>query len=396
MGLSLLALSVPVPCAWSQTDEASPPPPGPAGNSGAAGTGSLSTQIGYYHHDDDLAGNPFLDEELTVIEPVVIWDHNVSDDWGYSVTLSYDNVSSASIERLNKFPEQSGASGDYYASVDYASRHRRDEGDWLSWLLGGSLEYDYLSIHLGASYSTESDDKNTTDTWSLTGFYDVIDIIRFDGTQDEGTDTRISLAGTWGRHQVLSPTWASDVAVTLAGQNGFLETAYNAVVLEDASLPPNPNLVGQAQGIEVTEELPDTRLRAALSYRARHFVGPGHAVELGGRLYGDDWGIVGVALEPRWYVPLVRERLGLRLRYRYYNQSAADDFEEQFLGTTPADAPEFRTQDSDLAAFDSHTVGARFDLTPGGAHSWFLDLNYVMREDDLDHVFASVGYRLAF
>ncbi len=367
-----------------------------AANQGDPGTGSFSAQLGYYHHDDDLAGNPFLDEELTVIEPILIWDYNVSKDFGYSVTLSYDNVSSASIDRLNQFPEQSGASGDYYIGLDYASRHRRDEGEWLGWQLGGSVEYDYTSLHFGGSYSKESDDGNATTALALTGYYDTIDIIRFDGTQNEGTDDRLSLAGTYSLFQVLGPTWVSDLSATLSFQSGFLETAYNAVVLEDPSFPPNPLLDNQANGIEFTEELPDTRIRAALQYKARHYLGPGRAVELGGRIYGDDWGIYSVAVEPRWFQPLVPDRLSLRLRYRYYIQTEADDFQEHFLGTVPGDLPEFRTQDAELAAFDSHGFGARFDLTPGGRHGWYLDLNYSLRSDDLDGYFASIGYNFNF
>lgn len=365
-------------------------------NQGEPGSGSFSTQLGFYHHSDDLAGNPFLDEELTVIEPIVLWDYNVSEDFGYSVTLSYDNVSSASIDRLSQFPEQSGASGDYYIGLDYAARHRLEEGEWLGWMLGGSIEYDYTSLHFGGNYSDESDDRNAVSNFALTGYYDTIDIIRFDGTQSEGTDTRLSLAGTYSLYQLLSRTWASDLSATLSFQSGFLETAYNAVVLEDLSFPPNPFLDNQANGVEFTEELPDTRLRAALQYKARHYLGPGQSVELGGRLYGDDWGILSVAVEPRYYRPLVPELLDVRLRYRFYTQTEADDFEEHFLGTLPGDLPEHRTQDAELGAFDSHGVGVRFDLSPGDRHDWYVDLNYSLRSDDLDGYFVSLGYTLRF
>jgi hypothetical protein len=370
--------------------------PKSAANRGDPGTSRFSTQLGYYHHDDDLAGNPFLDEELTIIEPIFIWDSNVSEDFGYSVTFSYDNVSSASIDRLSQFPEQSGASGDYYYGLDYASRHRRGEGEWLGWQLGASAEYDYTSLHFGGSYSKESDDRNATSNFALSGYYDTIDIIRFDGAQTEGTDNRLSLAATYSLFQVLGPTWASDLSATLSLQSGFLETAYNAVVLEDPSFPANPLLDNQANGIEFTEELPDTRIRAALQYKARHYLDPGQAVELGARLYGDDWGITSVTLEPRYFLPLVPERLGLRLRYRFYTQSEADYYQEHFPGTVAGDLPEFRTQDAELASFDSHGLGARFDWTPGGRHEWYLDLNYTLRSDDLDGYFVSVGYAVDF
>lgn len=365
-----------------------------AGNFGDPGTSRFSGQLGYYHHDD--GGNPFLDEKLSVIEPILMWDTNVSDDFGYSVTFSYDNVSSASIKRLSQFPEQSGASGDYYFGLDLGVRHRLDEGEWMGWQLGVSTEYDYNSLHFGANHSDESDDGNSTSSFALTGYYDFIDIIRFNGASDEGTDKRLSLAGTWSLYQVLNPTWNSDLSATLSFQSGFLETAYNAVVLEDPSFRANPLLHNQAQGIEFTEELPDNRIRAAVQYKARHYTGPGRAVELGTRVYGDDWGIYSLAVEPRYYFPLVHDRLSVRLRYRYYFQTEADDYQEHYLGTTAGDLPEFRTQDSELASFDSHSTGVRFDFTPSRRHQWYLDLNYMLRSDDMDGYFASIGYSIGY
>ncbi len=396
--LALLALAVAAARgARAQGEEPTAPgAPKSASNWGDPGTKRFSAQLGFYHHADDLAGNPFLDEELTVIEPVLVWDSNVSENFGHSVTFSYDLVSSASIERLSEFPEQSGASGDYYFGLDYAARHRRGEGEWIGWLLGASVEYDYQSLHFGANYSKESDDKNATNSFALTGYFDAIDIIRFDGAQQEGTDNRFSLAGTYNLFQVLTPTWASDLSATLALQSGFLETAYNAVVLEDPSFPANPNLANTAQGIEFTEELPDTRVRAALQYKVRHYLSPGRAVEMGARVYGDDWGIMSLALEPNYYLPLLADRVSVRLRYRYYTQTEADDFEEHFLGTTIGDLPEFRTQDAELAAFDSHGVGARFDFAPRGKHKWYFDLNYSLRSDDLDGYFGAIGYSISF
>ena len=38
---------------------------------GEAGHGSVTVQLGLYHQADDGDANPFLDEELTVIEPAV-------------------------------------------------------------------------------------------------------------------------------------------------------------------------------------------------------------------------------------------------------------------------------------------------------------------------------------
>ena len=86
----------------------------------------------------------------------------------------------------------------------------------------------------------------------------------------------------------------------------------------------------------------------------------------------------------------------VRLRYRYYFQTEADDYQEHYLGTTAGDLPEFRTQDSELASFDSHSTGVRFDFTPSRRHQWYLDLNYMLRSDDMDGYFASIGYSIGY
>ncbi|MEZ5979040.1 MAG: DUF3570 domain-containing protein [Planctomycetota bacterium] len=360
------------------------------------GESVLWTQLGFYSHDDGPGdGNPFLDEELTVIEPLLIFDHQVDEDWGFGVTLSYDHVSSASIDRLSKFPAQSGASGDNYVGVDYASRHRTSANTSLDWHAGFSFEYDYLSLGAGLSRTVRTPAEGRSDTYGFNFYYDVVDIIRYDGDQSEGTDGRLTLTGTWTRSQPLSRYWTGELTSLLTLQNGFLETPYNAVVLEDPGLPANPNLDNGANGIEITEELPDTRIRLALRPRARRWMSERSALELGGRIYADDWGVVAAAIEPRWYYDLVADRLRMRLRYRYYVQSAADDYRETFLQA--AGTPEFRTQDSDLADLDSHTFGVRFDaFGKSGRPTWHLDLNYALRSDGLDHAYVALGYRFGF
>ena len=46
----------------------------------------LTTRFSFYNHGDSGDGNPFLDEALTVVEPVFIFDHTVTDTFAYSST----------------------------------------------------------------------------------------------------------------------------------------------------------------------------------------------------------------------------------------------------------------------------------------------------------------------
>ena len=357
-----------------------------------AGDKSMSVQIGLFEMDDSGDGNPFLDESLTVVEGIVIYDQQLNDRLGITTELSYDHVSSASIDRLSNFPDQSGASGDFYIGADVGFRYAYTDRVDLGWHLGGSAEYDYTSIGLGGSISVEAEDKNSSWTYSLETFSDNIDVIRFDGTEESG-DNRFSLAGTVSHYRVINPTTHADIGFTLSNQSGFLETPYNAVVLEDPMLPPNPNLENNARGTEITEELPDTRTRGALFGRIRHSLKPGSSVELGGRLYADSWGVTSVSLEPRYY-RAISDRVRMRLGYRFYTQTEADDFGEEFLASDPT--PDERTQDSDLADFYSNTFGTRFDWGTSSSSSWSLGLDYVLRSDGLDQLLVAVGWHKSF
>lgn len=133
--------------------------------------------------------------------------------------------------------------------------------------VGYSFEYDYNSIGAGGSVAVESEDKNSILTYSLDTFFDTVDIIRFDGTDDEGSDDRISIAGTINLYRVLSPKTHGQFGLTVSSQSGFLETPFNSVMIQDP--------VTSAVTSEVTEELSDSRLRGALYGTVRHSLRPG-------------------------------------------------------------------------------------------------------------------------
>lgn len=359
-------------------------------DAGPAGHGFVEFRLGYYENDDSGNGNPFLDESLTIIEPIVVFDYNYSDRLAVHGKFSYDHVSSASIDRLSNYPDQSGASGDNYFGFDLGMRYALRPDLRLGAFLSTSFEYDYQSFGLGGHLERDLADRNATIKWSLNAFLDAIDVIRFDGSE-EGGDDRVSITTSLSWYQVLGPRTHGELGSTFTYQSGFLETPYNAVVVEDPGLPPNPNLENLARGIEIVEELPDDRVRAALFGKVRHSLTGRTAVELGSRLYADTWGIASVSMEPRWYQWWVRERLYTRLRYRFYVQTAADDYDDRFELVESK-----RTQDSDLSAFSSHTFGLQFVWVLSERVRLDLGGDLVKRSDGLDQVLGSIGLRYDF
>jgi hypothetical protein len=357
--------------------------------SGEAGTGSASFRIGYYDNDDKGDGNPFLDEALTVIEPVVIVDYNVTDRLGVYSKFSYDDVTSASIERLSNFSEQSGASSDFYIGLDLGARYELSENRRVGGFVGGSVEYDYTSIGFGGDFAQDLAEKNATVKVSANVYFDSVDVIQFNGEED-GSANRRSYSATVSWYQIIDKRTHAETGATIGVQTGFLETAYNAVVIEDPADAPNPNLDNRARGTEVTEELPGTRVRGSVFGRARYSLLRNTALEGGGRLYADDWGIRSLTLEPvvrHW--PL--DSLGGHLGYRYYVQSAADDHDDHFTTSKSK-----RTQDSDLAAFDAHGIHGGISWMPWPSLEFNFDAGYTFREDGLDQLMLSAGARASF
>ena len=387
--------------------------------SNEAGHGSVTFGLNYYQNDDNGDGNPFLDEALTDIEPVIIFDYNVTDRFSINGDLSYDYVSSASLKRLDGLGHQSGATGDYYYGANLGGAYKLNPDLRIGGSLSFSTEYDYDSIGLGSFVARDLNNKNTTLKLNLNAFQDSIDVIRWNGIdRDPDTEipyeddrTTVSLTGNW--YQIITPTTHSELGISATHQSGFLETAYNFVVMEydDPDHDPPSRTLGpdsfhplardddlldldeDITGQIYSEELPDTRTRGSIFGRVRTSLSPATAVELGGRLYADSWGISSVTIEPRLYQWLIEDKLSARLRYRFYAQTAADDYSAHF---EMADPPTFRTQDSDLGDFTANGAGIKFSWYVSETLRFDVSGDYILRSDGIDQVLGGAGFNWAF
>ncbi|MBL4847400.1 MAG: DUF3570 domain-containing protein [Planctomycetes bacterium] len=380
--------------------------------------GAVEFRIGYYDNDDDdSSGNPFLDESLTDIEPVVIVEFQATDKLRLSLMGSYDLVSSASIARLNDYDQRSGASSDNYFGLDLAARYEASEDFRWNAHAGASREYDYLSFGFGGGAEIDLLEDNVTLSGGLNVFFDqVTKVIRFNG-QDEGTDNRLSVTVNFGYYQILSPTVHFSLGTSLTYQSGFLQTAYNGVVLEDPSRPQSDSLnpdffldlprgggLPLPGGVSIeAEKLPETRIRVAVFGEIRKgFPSTGTGLGFATRLYADDWGIVSAAPELRLYQWIVQDLLRVRVRYRFYNQTAADAYDDHFLvpisarSRDPFRPNKERTQDADLGAFFSNTIGLKLVLTPAEGVTVDVGGDYVLRSDGINQLLFSFGVRWEF
>ncbi len=170
---------------------------------------------------------------------------------------------------------------------------------------------------------------------------------------------------------------------------GFQASPYRTVVTGTASRP---------------ETHPTERLRHAVYGRVAWYLPATHtSLQALYRAYLDDWRIGAINPELRVYQELSRE-FQLRLRYRYYVQSAA------FFYRMPAaytGAEELVTSDPKMSAFESHTIGAQLVVSLGFLAGSFLDFatqgtldfsfDYIFNTNRYGNgVISQVGLRVPF
>lgn len=370
-------------CLARAQDPAGPPP---------AGDTVVAVRTSYYEQPDHGGrdGNPFLDEHLVVIEPAIFFQTAVTDDVTISALATHDHVSSASIARLDNYPQQSGASGDLYFGLDLGVDARLSSLVSVGLTAHGAGQTYYASGGLTARAALQPL-ASTRVALSLNTYIDEVRRVTFDG-RSQGWSGRDTATLGLSAYHALTPWLHGELGYSFTWQDGFLQTSFNSVVEEGGFPPPNLQLVDAFPGREVTEELPGHRLRHTVEGRVRWLLRRGTSLELGGRLYGDSWGVGSVALEPGVRHWLIDEVLMVRLGYRFHRQARSDYFHEHVRGT----APYHRTQDPDLGAFTSHGVGLK--VVWHFARGWSFDVagDLIWRSDGLDQRWVGSGIRCEF
>lgn len=149
--------------------------------------------------------------------------------------------------------------------------------------------------------------------------------------------------------QTWTPVFATQLVLYGSLQHGFLENPYRAVVIAPA-------------GDQALENHPDNRLRLAAALRGKYYVRPlKTALSASARVYRDTWDILGQTYEleaERYMLPELR----VSLRGRYYRQTEALFWSDDYTGGEPADGPrgQYWTGDRELSPLSNFMLGGRF------------------------------------
>ena len=173
--------------------------------------------------------------------------------------------------------------------------------------------------------------------------------------------------GAWT--QSLTPVLAVQLVLTGSVQRGFLSNPYRSVVIGPS-------------GESAQEHHPDNRARGAAALRVKYFIRALDASVGGGfRAYRDTWDIVSQTYELEVEKSLT-SFLRLQIRGRYYRQTAAIFWSDDYTGGEPAHGPrgQYFSGDREVSPLKSLLGGARvtasFHGRPGARIGHlFMDLD---------------------
>lgn len=290
---------------------------------------------------------------VTVDGPALLVRKDIVDKVSVSGSYYADSISSASIDVVTSASPYSEKRDEWGVGIDYA---RNDALINLSYLT--SQESDYWADTLDVSLSQEVFGGMTTlglgfsRSWdevgrSDTSFRDIIDRYQY----------RLGLS------QVLSKTWVVNVDYEGITDEGYLNNPYRYARVLDAFIP---------------ERYPRTHTSNALAVRAIKHLPWRASARADYRYSNDTWEVAAHTVDIA-YNQYLKDRWLSEWRYRYYTQSAASFYSDNFKSEF-----NYMARDKELSEFASHTVG--------------LKITYTLLDKDLAHIIDKaslhVGYDL--
>jgi hypothetical protein len=301
-------------------------------------------------------------DHTTVVSPLVQGTADVSPTTSVNLGYVADIVSSASVDvvtqasptRIHDTRQQ--ASGGF--SHSFGS---------LAWHAGYvySHENDYLSNNIATGLDKQLFDKNTT--LSLGYALSLDDVGRAHDENFSKPLTVMSASAAWT--QIVSPRLITQLTYELNNASGFQSSPYRFVPVR-ASLDAAPEFW-------VMETDPDERWRNAVVLAANQAIGEASSIQGDYRFYHDDWGITSHTLGARYFVHLT-PALELRLRERFYTQTAATFYQDNY-----SSVQKYMTYDRELSPLWSETFGlaAYYLFTPRLEAELKADLFYFSYAD---------------
>jgi hypothetical protein len=272
-----------------------------------------------------------------------------------AVTYSLDQVSMPAIkgapgsqELLDAITAASRPVGGVYQESDTYEkvRHQIEATLGRGELSGNfymSFEEDWRAHQAGLNYERQLAQSNTT--LGLMGSFGWDEITPLDEAGEARSEDQrhsLSVVGSWA--QTIDVRTQTRLSLEVGGVNGFQGNPYRSVRTDSSIVP---------------ETHPRERLRSALASEILRFFDSRSSLRLGYRLYRDDWEVLSHTGSVE-FKQVMGEMLVLRYRYRYYTQSGAYFYRDQYDDENGVDG--YLTSDYKLAPLSSNLFGVKLNV----------------------------------
>jgi hypothetical protein len=275
----------------------------------------------------------------------------------FDVELGIDHYTSASSDQIDLKANSSASHADnrFYPSVTWSIENeakRTSFGIGLS----ASTEYDYLSFGGNIFFSKKTKKRNGEFTAKFQAYLDQVSLIapvelRPNGNGGGDDDhyssaARNTFVGSLSYSQIVNERLQIMFLADAVQQQGYLSLPFHRVYFNDATVH--------------QENLPNSRFKIPLGFRANYFIGDKFIVKTYYRFYTDNWGLNSHTVNIE--VPVkITAFLSVSPFYRFYNQTAIKYFAPYQKHTN---MDQYYTSNYDLSKFNSNFYGAGIRITP--------------------------------
>lgn len=275
--------------------------------------------------------------------------------------VGFDHYTSASSDKVdpNTISSASHSDSRLYPSLNWMMENEK-KGTGVGAGISFSSEFDYRSFGANVMFSVKTKNRNGEFTAKAQAYLDQVSLIypvelrtggSGGGSGGEGENhypstARNSFSGSLSYSQIINQRLQIMLIADLVHQSGYLGLPFHRVYFADNSVH--------------VENLPDTRMKIPLGFRANYFLGDRIVLRSFYRYYKDDWGLSAHTVELETSVK-VSPFLSITPFYRFYKQTAVDYFAPYKVHTA---ADQYFTSNYDLSAFKSNFFGAGFRIVP--------------------------------
>ena len=318
----------------------------------------------YYKQNGDHAavtggtGSQELSDIANTIDVKLVKRDSKNRKHTFDLELGVDRFTSASTDKIDPKTISSASSSDIrvYPSVNWSSENEQ-KGKTIGAGISLSNEYDYLSLGGNISYAKKTADKNGEFSIKATAYIDRVKLvlpeelrntgITFEQDSDNnGYAPRNTYSTSLSWSQIINQRLQVMFMLDLVYQKGYLGLPFYRVYFDDNSLH--------------IENLPGSRFKIPVGFRANYFLGDELVIRSYYRYYRDDWGLDAHTMNLETSVKLT-PFFSISPFYRFYIQQGAKYFAPYREHTA---AEQYYSSNYDLSSFNSHFFGAGLRITP--------------------------------